>query len=401
MGKTTSLYIGRGASYQGIWYSDKKPDSFLRKNDTFLEYIRKHLSSTSLSCFSIDAKDRIFKLSYHKWGHENHFYFFYCGPKLYFANIFYDPKKKKIHLYRSWNKQVIAAQNDMDFRIFDEVGRREIDKKVESKKLLDIQDLLDKENELASKNKKAGKTKKFYQRKIQRINHDLERVKKWKELYLLADNEDDFSSYEYKTKLLGIKIRFEDKEHFKRRNQLFEKAKKLKMAVPILEKRLSDAVEKLNGKANHLDENTLEPIKPFWNNITVKEDSKPQKTFQDSIIFSGIDFNMAIGLTAKGNDYLRKNWANKEDYWFHLDGDKSSHILVKLKQSSLDPIKFQIIGSAMLDFSKIDYSEANLIYTQVKNLKGIPGVVGSVNYKKEKRIRIEKQSDWRTYFDAG
>ena len=89
----------------------------------------------------------------------------------------------------------------------------------------------------------------------------------------------------------------------------------------------------------------------------------------------------------------------RDDIWFHLDGDKSSHIIIKLGNHSLEYELLQIIGSVMLDYSKFNYLEANLIYTQVKNLKGVPGITGSVNYKKEKRIRIEKSITWKHFFN--
>ena len=397
MGKTTYVYIGRGSQNQGIWKSDLKPDPFLRKVDTFLEYIRKHLSSCTLKNIEIDTKDRILSINYHKWGHVNKFGIFYFGSKLYFSHHFFDSKAKKMNLYRSWSKKSKVISEVNIFETFDEIGRKDLDKK-KVKPLVDINVLLKKELELAETNKEKNKSKKFLERKINRIYEDLKRVSRWEQLYELANKENNLAKYPHKTKLFDINIKFEEKDHFKRRNQIFEKAKKLKKAVPILKQRLENTQNSLNNPNRSEYSNKLTPIKPYWNDLKVnsKETSKSENNI---IFFNHPEMKIAIGLNAKGNDEARKNWANKEDLWFHMDGDKSSHIFVKLINSVLDQEKLKIIGGAMLEYSKLHYSEVNLIYTAVKNLKGVPGIAGTVNYKKEKRIRVEKIDSWIHYFN--
>ena len=46
-GETKFLYIGRGAGNEGVWLSSLRVESYLRKIDKFLEYLRKHLGSSS------------------------------------------------------------------------------------------------------------------------------------------------------------------------------------------------------------------------------------------------------------------------------------------------------------------------------------------------------------------
>ena len=94
---------------------------------------------------------------------------------------------------------------------------------------------------------------------------------------------------------------------------------------------------------------------------------------------------LGIGKNAKGNDFLRKNWASAEDYWFHLEGYKSTHAIVNRSSlSDLSNFIIEVIASLMVDHSSLKISEIPLIMTQVKNLKGLKGVAGSVRYKKEK-----------------
>ena len=87
-GKTRYLYIGRGSGIEGLWLGEEKPISFLRKRDAFLEYFRKHLSSTQFMKIEQDVNDRIVSLVYLKWGAENRLSLFYKGRKLYFSHHF-------------------------------------------------------------------------------------------------------------------------------------------------------------------------------------------------------------------------------------------------------------------------------------------------------------------------
>ena len=57
----------------------------------------------------------------------------------------------------------------------------------------------------------------------------------------------------------------------------------------------------------------------------------------------------------------------------------------------------RLIGSVMIEYSEFDFSEANLIYTQVKNLKGVKGAPGKVIFKKEKHIKVICDPNWRDF----
>ena len=93
----------------------------------------------------------------------------------------------------------------------------------------------------------------------------------------------------------------------------------------------------------------------------------------------------------QGNDQLRNRWASKEDYWFHLDGLKSTHAILKLERPTL-PTQDQLsmAASIVARFSHFIDDWIPIIYTQVKNLKGVSGSPGMVIYKKEKHLRCLK-----------
>lgn len=71
-----------------------------------------------------------------------------------------------------------------------------------------------------------------------------------------------------------------------------------------------------------------------------------------------------IGKNAKNNSQLVKD-ADKNDWWFHLKNDSSSHIILesdKLTQENLDEV-------VQLYKNKLGKSKIEIVYTQIKNLK--------------------------------
>lgn len=395
VGKTLYLYIGRGGGYEGIWIGDEKPVSFLRKRDAFLEYNRKFLSATQFSEICLDSNDRIVTLKYVKWRVTNQLSFFYKGRRLYFAHQFYSQKQQGMQVFKSWAPNEIT-NTEMDSSIFDEIGRKNLaDKETSNKELISIDELLTKEESLASASPIIQKKKKFVKRKIDRIKGDLEQVQKWSELQKVATTHENFEALDKKCKILGIKMNFREKEHFKRRNEVFEKVKKLKKAEGILLARLKNTT---NPEPISVDNrvNSLTPVRPFWNqNKKVETATSIESSSKNFKLFKFEGFDLGIGVSAIGNDELRKNWSSKEDLWFHLENVKSPHIIIKLGATLLEENILKTIGSVMIEYSEFNFSEANLIYTQVKNLKGVKGAPGKVIFKKEKHIKIICDPDWR------
>ncbi|MBT4793253.1 MAG: hypothetical protein HON90_16895 [Halobacteriovoraceae bacterium] len=394
VGKTQYVYIGRGAGKEGLWIDDEKPESFLRKKDKLLEYLRKHLGSTSFNSFVIDEQDRIFSINYNKWGRINRFYFFYNGRNLYFANHFYDVKASQMKLFRSWTNKVELA-NESNFALFDEVGRKKLDhSELASKDNISIKKMLNEEKKKALKSSVGVKSQKFLSRKRSKILGDLDNINSIEALRDLAQKSENLSQLPLKHTVEKIVLKFKEKDHYKRRDEVYTKIKKLNKAKGILDIRLKDteALLEKNNKINLI--NTLKVTSPIWKIkkekiIEIKSIDKKYKV----LTFDSL--SMAIGLSAHGNDQMRKEWSKKDDYWFHLDGDKSSHIIIKIKDGILSEKNFIIAGSALIEFGGLNYTEANILYTQVKNLKGVKGVPGKVTYKKEKRISIHIDPSWR------
>lgn len=395
-GKTWYLYIGRGHGKEGIWLDDKKPESFLRKRDRFLEYFRKHLGASQFKSIEIDPLDRIFAVEYYKWGHINKLYIFYNARNLYFSHHFFDQKSHLMKLFSSWTTKT-EVKPEVSFEQFDDLGRTDLNKEGLDIPVKSIHQLLAEEKRSAMAGVVGGKSIKFFKRKKKKILGDLKNVSQVSKLKEIAEDEKKLLSLPMKNNLDGVRLRFQYQDYYKRRDEVYTKIKKLKKAESILSLRLKDTEDSLANYDQVQVENQLKIIPVIWKSVKqeIKEIKNQEKQFK--VIDLG-KIVVGIGTTAVGNDQLRSEWANKSDYWFHLDGDKSAHIIIKLRDESLGMNIFEIAGSALLEFSDVDYAQANLIYTQVKNLKGVKGAAGKVIFKKEKRIQVYKNTDWRAFF---
>ena len=297
-------------------------------------------------------------------------------------------------VFRSWTMKSEISKAEISYDVFDEVGRSNLNKIEEALPIKKIESLLHEENEQALAGSIAGKSMKFYTRKKKKILRDLENIAEISSLQKLAENEAFLVGLPSKYIHNGVKLKFDSKDYYKRRNDVYIKIKKFKKAKEILALRLADTEKVIAGHGEVKKINTLKTIPVVWKNQVTRltEIKVPDKQYK--IIDIGA-ICLGVGISALGNDQLRSEWANKSDFWFHLDGDKSAHIIVKLRERVLDQIVFEVVASALVEFTKVDYRQANMVYTQVKNLKGVKGAAGKVIYKKEKRIQVDCHSDWR------
>lgn len=391
-GKTWHLYLGRGNGQEGIWLHNQAPISALRRKDTFLEYLRRHMSACSFVGIELDPNDRIVKLSYQKYGQLQTMAFFWKARKLYFLHHYQESPEAPFKLLLSWHGKAFIPNEDMaDFyEFFNEVGRRnDMKHDLHSAQTSTIEQLLEDElNAAKIKGMTSGPT--FLQRKINNIEEDLIRTKLWNQMQTMLDQGHALDMYELKVG--SHKIKFEGELNpYERRNLLFEKIKKLKRGESILNQRLQDARDMLAGKATESKEASSLPItKPVWGKEEIKENTLLVKEAQrdDYKILRFEDYSIGVGLSSNGNDQLRNKWATKEDLWIHLDGSKSTHAIIKLQgASAITPEMINLGASIVAHFSHVSGDWVSIIYTHVKNLKGVSGSPGMVIYKKEKHLR--------------
>jgi len=391
-GKTWSLFLGRGSGMEGIWLDDVTPPSVLRRKDIFLEYLRRHLSSCAFIGVELDRHDRIIKLDYQKFGMKQSLLLFWKARKVYFIHTYRETPEGQLKILMSWKGRPFTPPEEITdlFSCFDEIGRRQDMKQdFSSSKFASIRDLLQAEESAASM--KAGNFKPgFLERKKLKIEEDLTKARQWEKIQDVLNKDEPLEDI-YELKVGDHKIKFEGELNaYERRNLLFEKIKKLKKGENILSERLGTVNKTLEEKVKPTQVSTDLPVtKIAWGEdpgvVTQKEKSKEEA--DDYKIIATPTCQIGVGRSARGNDQLRSKWAGKEDTWLHLDGLKSAHVIIKMPAGVPGNDEINLAASILARFSHFQGDWAPVIYTQVKNLKGVSGVAGMVTYKKEKHLR--------------
>ncbi len=412
-----NLYLGRGSHYEGFWSSIDTPPPELRIKDRFLEYLRKALISSKIRLIKIDESDRALYIPYFKSKKINCLSLFWKGRDLYFQNIFLEGDEKYKCL-KSWvgatQELFLTSEMNEDEIIefsknnFDELGRGKFEnpriiKKDYPKEKKEIKNYF--QSDIFLKSDKEEKKKiKSLKAKLKKIEKDLERVREYKALEkkLIEDNLDlEGSSYYF---ILNRKVTFDkDWSVFKKKDALFKRVKKLKKGESFLMERLKSCNQQILTLENDLGcyKKSVDGKKilvPIWNNKLTKKEKliKEYENLGYEEYVLDQKYRIAYGKDARGNDNLRKNFGNKEDFWFHIENYKSSHCIVKIKNiSDFKSIYFEMIASLLRDKSSLDLNRIPLVFTQVKNLKGVKGKAGLVRFKKEKYRTESYNKDWK------
>jgi predicted ribosome quality control (RQC) complex YloA/Tae2 family protein len=394
-GKTWYLYFGRGGGFEGIWLHSSPPPSELRRKDKFLEYLRKHLCSCSFMDLSIDHFDRIVRFDYQKFGQIQSLYWFWKGRKLYFMHYLQEKPEAPFKILLSWRgKAFIAESSEQNsFENFNELGRhQEFKSEMSHKEIPGINILLNEERNSAQ-SKKIKTKPGFLLRKYSNIQDDLKKANQWKKLQLMLDAQEPLEDL-YELKVGDHRIKFQgDLNSFERRDIIYQKIKKLKRGELILRERLESVERLISGKIeNEIKTSVLPVVKPVWGEEVITPTQKEEKNENYKVITSNWGL-IGVGLNSQGNDQLRNKWANKNDHWIHLDNRKSAHVILKINNDgALTSEILQLSASILAHFSQFQSDWIPIIYTQVKNLKGIAGMPGMVTYKKEKHLHCPRQS---------
>ncbi|MCB9091720.1 MAG: DUF814 domain-containing protein [Halobacteriovoraceae bacterium] len=401
-GKTWWLYLGRGGGFEGVWLSEKQPDSELRTRDTLLEYLRKHFTGGIFHSLEVDKKDRIISFQYYKWGKVQKFFYFWRGRESYFVDARQSEDSRKLLL--SWNGEI--EFQEIDFDIFDDIGREDISKE-QKISFQPIENLLAEEIKNYSGKKEKKKWERTQKRKVQNIEGDLKKIRAWKTLQTLCFQYRDelnekgsclsLEKLQGKCQVAGIRFQFTSQNNsFQKLDVIFQKIKRLKLAEPFILERLEKEQAKLQNKSHEKSSYKIKTIMPVWK-ITLKK-NKEKKSLEGNF-YESLNFKVAAGKSAQSNDELRTKWAKKGDFWFHIDNVPSAHLYVKcLSKISFELPVLQILGSLLRDCSGYVPEEVPLLYTEVKNLKGVKGKPGSVHFKKEKRVTIHYTTSWKNEF---
>ena len=116
-----------------------------------------------------------------------------------------------------------------------------------------------------------------------------------------------------------------------------------------------------------------------------KKSSKPNvatfRTADGDIIY--------VGKNNIQNNYITHTLASKQDFFFHVQGVSSSHVV--LKTTNLTDNLLTLAGTIAAYYSpRRNSANVCVDYTQVRNLKKVPGMKGSfVTYSSYKSIFVK------------
>lgn len=388
-GETFYLYLGRGASYQGVYLSHKKPPVDLRVKDRYLDFARKFWRNSYLISVDKDQKDRVFSFLAQTKQYQVRVSLFWRGRDLFFTQVYKD--LAKVTLFKSW-EGLIQINNDEWEKlgpsdIFHDLGYgKDLNEKVKNK--FDIEHYLENETKDKISNQASKRLKKKKISLKDKLLKELGEIEKG--ISLASHAEEDLESiHEIGEKRFRIKL-YELEGHFKKRDLVYSKVKQWKKSKNIILKRLEKIKDEIVNKKETTVTLNKKIISPIW--IQKKKIQKISSN-QNYISFEYNSYKCFLGRTSAENDFIRVNIAKKDDLWFHIDEMKSGHLFVR--GGSPTPDEMIILASAMCELCNISMSEISLIFTKVANLKGIKGKRGAVIFKKEKRITVYYDQQWR------
>jgi predicted ribosome quality control (RQC) complex YloA/Tae2 family protein len=183
-------------------------------------------------------------------------------------------------------------------------------------------------------------------------------------------------------------------------NHYYKRYKKLKIAIKHINRQIILTKHQLNYfiglkqqiESNHQYEDLIEIRNELIDKkyIPKKRGSKSVKKQilnYDSFTYQNAKF--FVGKNNLQNNYLTHKFAKKNDLWFHVQNQSGSHVIVQANEINEAVIRHAANLAAY--YSKSQKSGSVPVdYTQVKNIKKIPGELGSlVTYTQQKTIYID------------
>ena len=121
-----------------------------------------------------------------------------------------------------------------------------------------------------------------------------------------------------------------------------------------------------------------------------KKTRKPTKPNVDRYLTeNGIE--IMVGKNNLQNDHVTHKLGKRHEWWFHAKDMPGSHVVVRSSEDKLEELEIRAAANLAAYFSKgKDSSSVAIDYTQIKNLKKVPGTaLGFVTYDTCKTIYID------------
>lgn len=398
-GATTNLLIGLGERCEGIELSDSSLPSLIRQRDRFLDFIRKNLVGTKIGKVQTDPSFRRLRFVMLANSEVRYFDLMWLERVLYFSWQAKNITGEWEH-FCSWKGTTKIERPQSLQDVFSEFTNQ-VDPAGNQEQ--EYQPFLVK-NYVKSillqhkPNQEFSKSKKFLEKKAKNIRSDLGRFRQ-RDSIKQELIDDKIKLDEKYFDLCGIKIKFkEDDSYYQRKNLIFQKIKNLDQVESLLQNRLKD-VETILSKSSTkmLDEKVkLAVTQPHWG----QNDRKGVQTTKSSV-YRILTFEfpsklrVRISLDARSNDELRSTSA-KDHLWFHQEIGAGAHLVAKTERfDQLLSEDLFLIASLIHHYSKLTGNEVGLMYSTVKELRGLKGSVGMVTVKKPKYLTVFIGGNWR------
>ena len=100
---------------------------------------------------------------------------------------------------------------------------------------------------------------------------------------------------------------------------------------------------------------------------------------------------IVVGKNNMQNDYIAHKLGKRHEWWFHAKDMPGSHVLLRTSEEKLEELEIRAAANLAAYYSKgKDSSSVPVDYTQIKNLKKVPGTsLGFVTYNTCKTIYID------------
>ncbi|QWC00425.1 NFACT family protein [Mycoplasmatota bacterium] len=255
-----------------------------------------------------------------------------------------------------------------------------------------------------------------YRNKLEKLSKDLQKAKN-NELYrikgdLLIQDQYKIKPTDYHYTGFSYELNQDISIDLDRRlsvienaNKYFKRYKKLKTAIKHLNHQMILTKHELNyfislkQQINHnYNYKDLEEIRDELMTLKYipkkksKQEKKKKKLNYDTYI-DETNTRILVGKNNLQNNYLTHKHARKNDMWFHVQNQTGSHVVVQSENLSETSIRHAANLAAY--YSKSQQSSSVAVdYTLVKNIKKIPGELGSfVSYTNQKTIYIDPNVD--------
>lgn len=178
-------------------------------------------------------------------------------------------------------------------------------------------------------------------------------------------------------------------------NGFYNKYKKAKRTIEHLSSQIETTANEIKYYECLLDQINLSKILDLKEIIgEVKPNKQQPKGKPNLTIYYANGDTIYVGKNNTQNNYLTNKLANKNDYFFHVQGSSGSHTILRTDSLTSDNIKLAAMIAAY--YSKARYSNGVAVdYTLIKNVKKVNGVPGSfVTYTHQKTTFVTPDIDW-------